>query len=189
LRSVQTIQTLLEDRVLPVPETEGEAEPLVVVPGLSAKSRHLSDLLNSRDTGHTILTPSICPARSHLERETVPRITIRRVIFTDGTLSISRYPFQLSSRDSPIVAQTRKVPIASSVPHSHQTGPACAPRPTGIAARGFAAGVPGETALSAPTCFVVQCTLSSLCSPRQGQGYQSRFHQCEDEASPGSPAQ
>ena len=39
MRSVQTVQPFLEDRVLPVPETKGETEPLVVVPWLSAKVR------------------------------------------------------------------------------------------------------------------------------------------------------
>lgn len=125
---------------------------------------------NSRDTGHTILTPSIRPARSHLERETVPRITIRRVVFTDGTLSISRYPFQPSCPYSPIVARTRRVPSASSVPHSHQTGQAYAPRQIGSGVRGSAADVRDETDRSADAYPVVRSALAHLVLPGRARG-------------------
>ncbi len=141
LRPVQPVQTLLENRVFTVPQPERKAQPLMIVPGAYQLSllSYTCCRLYSRDTRNTVLAPAISPARGHLERKAVPRIAIRRVILANRSLSISPHfccsPPIDHSPHSPIDAPRHTAPTASSAPRTCPTGPACAPRPSGTAAR------------------------------------------------------
>ena len=67
LAIVQAEQPLLEDRVLAVPQREGEAQPLVVV----------------TETGETILTPMIGSRSRLIVREIIPCIAVLAVVLAD----------------------------------------------------------------------------------------------------------
>src|SRR5215475_7609953 len=60
----QAEQTLLEDRILAVPQTDAQAEPLLVI----------------ADPGKTILSPVIRTGSGLVVAEIVPGITIRAVV-------------------------------------------------------------------------------------------------------------
>ena len=108
--------------VFSVPQREGEADTLVVVTeGQSAPGEGAVD---SRDTGDTVLAPSVRPALGHLEWERVPGVSVGGVVLSHGTLRVSPSPGGRKG-DSPIVARRHTVPIASSVPRSGRTGPVC----------------------------------------------------------------
>lgn len=70
----QTIETLLEDLILPVPKGKRDTEPLVVI----------------RQTGKTILAPSVGPGSCVVVWEEAPGVSIPTVILTDCRLFVER---------------------------------------------------------------------------------------------------
>src|SRR5271154_460201 len=64
----QTEQPLFEDRVLAVPQSEGEAKPLMIV----------------AETGEAILAPMIGARTGLVMGEVVPRIAVLAVVLADG---------------------------------------------------------------------------------------------------------
>src|ERR1700730_11721460 len=81
LAIVQAEQPLLEDRVLAVPQREGEAQPLVVV----------------TETGETILTPMIGSRSRLIVREIIPCIAVLAVVLAD------RSPLSLAEVGAPLL--------------------------------------------------------------------------------------
>ena len=67
LRASDAKETLLENRVLSIPEGEAKTEPLVII----------------RDARNSVFAPAICTGPSVFMREMAPCVTISRIIFTD----------------------------------------------------------------------------------------------------------
>src|ERR1700761_8185151 len=63
----QAKQALLKDRILPIPQRQRKAEPLLVI----------------ADPAESVFAPSIGPRTGLIMRQVIPRITIRAVILSN----------------------------------------------------------------------------------------------------------